>query len=219
VWAIVRKDLAIERRTGELLSSLFLLALLVVLVFAFTLDPGRLAAPEFAAGVLWSTLVFAGTLSLNRSFVIEREAGAWTALALTPIDPGSIYLGKTIANFLFLAFAAVVFLPLVVVFLGTRGISPSPLLGASLLLGVAGIAAVGTLFAAMASRTRAREILQPLLSFPILAPLLIGASRTTSAGLGTAPLEDVSSWLLVLGGFDIVFLTSGWLAFDWVLEE
>jgi heme exporter protein B len=219
VWTIVRKDLAIERRTGELLSSLFLLALLVVLVFAFTLDPDRLKGPEFAAGVLWSTLVFAGTLSLNRSFVIEREAGAWTALAIAPFDPGSIYLGKTIANFLFLSLAAAVFLPLVLVLLGTRGVAPGPLLLASLALGVAGIAAVGTLFAAMASRTRAREILQPLLSFPILAPLLIGAARTTAAGLGSEPLEDVSSWLLVLAGFDIVFLTSGWLAFNWVLEE
>jgi len=219
VWTIVLKDLAIERRTGELLSSLFLLALLVVLIFAFTLDPDRLKAPEFAAGVLWTTLVFAGTLSLNRSFVIEREGGAWTALALAPLDAGSIYLGKTIANFLFLLLAAVVFLPLILVLLGTRGLAPQPLVIASVLLGVTGIAAVGTLFAAMASRTRAREILQPLLSFPILAPLLIGAARTTTAGLGAAPLEDVASWLLMLGGFDIVFLTSGWLAFDWILEE
>lgn len=219
MWTIVRKDLAIERRTGELLSSLLLLALLVVLVFAFTLDPDRLKTPELAAGVLWTTLVFAGTLSLNRSFVIEREGGAWTALAIAPSDPGSVYLGKTIANFLFLLVGAVVFLPLILVLLGTQDLAPRPLVIASLLLGVAGIAAVGTLFAAMASRTRAREVLQPLLSFPILAPLLIGAARTTAAGLAGAPPQDVSSWLLVLGGFDIVFITSGWLAFDWILEE
>ena len=219
MWSIVRKDLSIERRTGELLSSLFLLALLMVLVFAFTLEPERLRAPEFAAGVLWSTLVFAGNLSLNRSFVVEREAGAWTALGLAPLDPGAVYLGKVIANFLFLLLAATVFLPLIVVLLGTQSVAPQPLLAASLLLGVAGIASVGTLFAAMASRTRAREVLQPLLSFPILAPLLIGAARTTTAGLGVGSVADVGSWLLILIGFDIVFLASGWLAFDWVLEE
>lgn len=219
MWSIVAKDLAIERRTGELLSSLLVLGLLIVLIFAFTLEPERLTAPEFAAGILWSTLVFAGTLSLNRSFVVEREAGAWTALALAPIDRGSIYLGKTLANFLFLMAAALLFLPMIVVMLGTRPIELRPVLAASVVLGVVGIAAIGTLFAAMASRTRAREILQPLLSFPILAPLLIGAARTSSVGLGATPGDDVSSWLLVLGGFDIVFLTSGWLAFDWVLEE
>lgn len=219
MWNIVRKDLSIERRTGELLSSLFLLALLLVLVFAFTLDPDRLHAPELAAGVLWSTLVFAGTLALNRSFVVEREAGAWTALGLAPVDPGSVYLGKAVANFLFLLLAAVVFLPLILALLGTEGVSPQPVLILSVLLGVGGIACVGTLFAAMASRTRAREILQPLLSFPILAPLLIGAARTTATGLGAGTTADLGSWLLILVGFDIVFLASGWLAFDWVLEE
>lgn len=219
MWSVVLKDLSIERRTGELLSSLFLLALLIVLVFAFTLDPERLHAPEFAAGILWSTLVFAGTLSLNRSFVVEREAGAWTALGLAPIDPGMIFLAKVIANFFFLLLAAAVFLPLVVVLLGTRGVAPQPLLVVSLLLGVAGIASVGTLFAAMTSRTRAREILQPLLSFPVLAPLLIGAARTTAAGLGAESATGVGSWLLILIGFDIVFLASGWLAFEWILEE
>ena len=102
MWAIVRKDLSIERRTGEMLTSLFLLALLVILLFAFSLEPDRLRGPEFVAGLLWTTLLLAGTLTLNRSFVLERELGAWTALALAPIDRGSIYLGKVIANLIFL---------------------------------------------------------------------------------------------------------------------
>lgn len=219
MWTILRKDLAIERRTGEMVSSLFLLALLVILVFAFTVEPERLAEPPFAAGLLWTTLVFAGTLSLNRSFLIEREAGAWTAMALAPVDGGSVYLGKFAANGLVLLAAAIVLLPLIALLLGTRGLAPSPLLAASIVLGVAGIAAVGTLSAAIASRTRAREVLQPLLAFPLLAPLLIGAARTTATGLVSAPLEDTSSWLLVLGAFDTVFLTAGWLAFDAVIEE
>jgi heme exporter protein B len=219
MWAIVRKDLAIERRTGEMLSSLFLLALLVILLFAFTLEPERLSGASFLAGLLWTTLLLSGTLSLNRSFVLEREAGAWTALGMAPLDRGSIYLGKTVANFLFLLVGALCLLPLLTILLATRGLSPSLLLLASLLLGVMGIAAVGTLFAAMASRTRAREVLLPLLSFPILAPLLIGAARTTAAGLVAEPLEQVGSWLTLLGAFDLVFLTAGWLTFDHVVEE
>ncbi|MBM4265609.1 MAG: cytochrome C biogenesis protein [Deltaproteobacteria bacterium] len=219
MWSIVRKDLAIERRTGEMLSSLLLLALLVVLLFAFSLEPERLRGAEFVAGILWTTLLLAGTLALNRSFVLEREAGAWTALALCPLDRGSIYLGKTIANLIFLLVAAVLLLPLLALFLGTTGIAPSWLLPASIVLGTAGFAAVGTLFSAMASRTRAREVLLPLLSFPILAPLLIAAARTTAAGLVGEPLEHVSAWLVLLGAFDLVFLTAGWLTFDYVLEE
>jgi heme exporter protein B len=220
MWAIVRKDLTIERLTGEMLSSLFLLALLVILVFAFTLDPERLRGAGFVAGLLWTTLLLAGTLSLNRSFAIEREGGAWTALALAPLDRGLVYLGKTIANGIFLLVAAIALLPLLVLLLGSSAAAVTPvLLLASIVLGVAGMAAVGTLFAAMASRTRAREVLLPLLTFPILAPQLIGAARTTAAGLLGEPLSEASSWLLVLATFDIVFLTAGWLTFDYVVEE
>lgn len=219
MWAIVRKDLSIERRTGEMLTSLFLLALLVILLFAFSLDPARLRGPEFVAGLLWTTLLLSGTLTLNRSFVLERELGAWTALALAPVDRGSIYLGKTLANLVFLFIAALVLLPLIALLLGTKGIAPSLLLPVSIALGVVGIAAIGTLFSAMASRTRAREVLLPLLSFPVLAPLLIGAARTTAAGLAGEELEQIGSWLLLLGGFDVVFLTVGWMAFDVVLED
>ncbi len=219
MWTIVRKDLAIELRTGEMISSLFLLALLVILVFAFALEPERLAGPEVAAGLLWATLLFSGTLALNRSFQVEREAGAWTGLALLPIDRGSIYLGKTIANLLLLLVACLVLLPLVALLLGTHGIDPSVALPLVLLLGVAGIASVGTLCAAMASRSRAREVLLPLLAFPLLAPLLIGATRATAGALVGQTAGELSSWLLLLGGFDIVFLTAGWMTFDFILEE
>jgi heme exporter protein B len=219
MWTIVRKDLAIELRTGEMASSLFLLALLVVLLFAFTLEPERLVGPEFLAGLTWATLLLAGTLSLNRSFVLEREAGGLTGLALAPIDRGSIYLGKALANLLLLLVAAAVLLPLVAVLLGTRGLAPSWLLPVAILLGVTGIAAVGTLCAAMASRTRAREVLLPVLMFPLLAPLLIAATRTTAGALVGQGAAELQSWLLVLVGFDIVFTASGWLGFEAIVEE
>jgi len=219
MWTIVRKDLAIELRTGEMASSMFLLALLVVLLFAFTLEPERLAGPEFLAGLTWATLLLAGTLSLNRSFVLEREAGGLTGLALAPIDRGSIFLGKALGNLLLLLIAAVVLLPLVAVLLGTRGLAPSWLLPVAILLGVAGIASVGTLCAAMASRTRAREVLLPVLMFPLLAPLLIAATRTTAGALVGEGAAELQSWLLVLVGFDIVFTASGWLGFEAIVEE
>jgi heme exporter protein B len=219
MWTIVRKDLAIELRTGEMTSSVFLLALLVVLVFAFTLEPERLAGPDFLAGLSWTTLLLAGTLSLNRSFVLEREAGGLTGLALAPIDRGSIYLGKALGNLLLLLVAAAVLLPLIAVLLGTRGLTPGWLLPLVLVLGTTGIAAVGTLCAAIASRTRAREVLLPVLMFPLLAPLLIAATRTTAGALVGAGVAEMQSWLMMLVAFDIVFTASGWLSFDYVLEE
>lgn len=219
MWTIVRKDLAIELRTGEMASSMFLLALLVILVFAFTLEPERLMGAEFLSGLSWTTLLVAGTLALNRSFVLEREAGGLTGLALAPIDRGSIFLGKAIGNLLLLLVAGVVLLPLIAILLGTRGLAPTLLLPVVLLLGVTGIAAIGTLCAAIASRTRAREVLLPILMFPLLAPLLIAATRTTTGALIGQSAAEMQSWLLMLGGFDIVFLTSGWLSFDYILEE
>lgn len=219
MWTIVRKDLAIELRTGEMASSMFLLALLVILLFAFTLEPERLVAPEFLAGLAWATLLVAGTLALNRSFVLEREAGGLTGLALAPIDRGAIFLGKAIGNFLLLLVAGVVLFPLIAILLGTRGLAPGWLLPATILLGVAGIASIGTLCAAIASRTRAREVLLPILMFPLLAPLLIAATRTTAAALVGQDAAEVQSWLLMLLGFDIVFTTAGWLSFDFILEE
>jgi heme exporter protein B len=219
MWTIVRKDLAIELRTGEMASSMFLLALLIIIVFAFTLEPERLIAPEFLAGLSWTTLLVAGTLALNRSFVLEREAGGLTGLALAPIDRGSIYLGKAIGNFLLLLIAGIVLFPLIAILLGTRGLSPTWLLPVVLLLGVGGIAAIGTLCAAIASRTRAREVLLPILMFPLLAPLLIAATRTTAGALVGESAEDMRSWLLMLSGFDIVFATAGWMSFDFLLEE
>jgi len=219
MWTIVRKDLAIELRTGEMASSVFLLALLVVLLFAFTLEPERLVGAEFLAGLNWATLLLAGTLSLNRSFVLEREAGGLTGLALAPIDRGSIYLGKAIGNLLLLLVAAVVLLPLVAVLLGTRGLAPSWLLPVAIVLGVIGIASVGTLCAAIASRTRAREVLLPVLMFPLLAPLLIAATRATAGALVGQGLDELQSWLLVLAGFDIVFTASGWLGFEAIVDE
>ncbi len=219
MWVILRKDLAIERRTGEILSSLLLLALLMVLVFAFTLEPERLRDPGLLAGLLWATLLFSSTLAFGRSVVLEREAGAWTALAMAPIDRGAVFLGKVAANLVLLLGAAILVLPVMAVLLGTRALVPSALLGLSLVLGTTGMAAAGTLGAALASRTRAREVLLPIVTFPLLAPLLIAVVRTTAGGLVGTPLVALRPWLVLLGSFDLVFLVVGWLTFDHVLED
>lgn len=219
MWAILRKDLQIELRTGEIVTSISLLSVLVVLVFAFALEPERLASADAVAGLAWATLLLAGTLALNRSFLLEREAGGWTALAGAPVDAGAIYLGKTAANAVLLLLGCMVALPLPAVLVGPRSLAPTPVLGPVVLLGVTGIAAVGTLFSAMAIRTRAREVLLPLLLFPVLTPLLLAATRATAGALVGSSPTDLAPWMTLLGAFDLIFLSVGWLTFEFVLED
>lgn len=223
MWTVLFKDLRIELRTGEMLSSLFLLSLLILLTLTFALEPERLQGPDVVSGLLWAGLVLAGTISLSRSFHLEREAGGWTGLALSPIDRGAIYLGKVAANFLFLMTAAILMLPLILLLLGDKGIGafPQALPGVALvsLLGTLGIAAVGTLFSAMTIRARAREVLLPLLLFPLLAPLVIAAARSTAGILGGDSIADSGNWIGLLGIFDALFLAAGGLTFDFVMDE
>ena len=172
MWQILRKDLRIEWRTGEILSSMLLLSLLIILVFAFTLEPSRLRGPEFLGGLLWATLLFSGTLALNRSFLLERESGAWSALALAPIEPGSIYLGKLLANLVVLLAGAGVLLPLMVLLLGTRGLQPDALLPVSLILGMVGFAAIGTLFSSHGQRHASPGSSHALVDISLSRPLI-----------------------------------------------
>lgn len=219
MWPVLRKDLLIELRTGEIVTSISLLSLLILLTFAFALEPERLASAEAVAGLAWATLLLAGTLALNRSFLLEREAGGWTALAVAPVDRGSIFLGKTSANALLLLLGSAVALPLPALLVGPHGLAPGQSLLLTVPLGVTGIAAVGTLFSAMAIRTRAREVLLPLLLFPLLTPVIIAATRATAGGLSGESVGDLAAWLLLLAAFDVIFVTVGWLTFEYVLED
>jgi heme exporter protein B len=217
MWALLWKDVLLELRTKERLSSLFVLALLIILVFVFALGPEQARRPEIGAGVLWVTLLFAGMLSLQRGFLIEQERGCLFGLLLTPIDAGTLFIAKFLGNVLFLTIVEAIVTPITLLLLGSSWSPPLLLLAAVELLGIIGFSALGTLFAAIAVRTRAREVLLPVMLLPLLVPLLMASVKVTSALLAGEAWPE--AWLRVLLAFDVIFVVTGCLIFGQVMRE
>jgi len=216
--AILRKDLRIEWRTKESLSSLIVLGVLLLVALTVAYDPTPETAATLAPPVLWATFVFTGLLGIQRGFLVERENDCLAGLLGAPIDPASIFAGKLAANLVLLAAMQAIVVPLVGLFLHVD-------LGASLgglvvvlLLGNLGFAALATLFAAIAVRTRAREVLLPVLLLPLLVPLLIGAVKATEHVLASG-LAAAGDALGVLAAFDVIFTVAGWLLFTYVVRD
>jgi heme exporter protein B len=215
---ILAKELRLEFRTRELLTATIVFALVVVVLFSFAFDPTAAESRRYGPGLLWIAFLFAGSLMLNPSFARERSNDTLDALRLAPISPFAILSGKMIANFLFLAFAEIILVP---VFSVLYNISLSGVIAPLILvlaLGTAGLVITGTVFSAISAHARMRELLLPLLLLPILAPLLIAAVEATSSLLADPPALD-RTWVTFLAGFDIVFLTASWLLCEFLVEE
>lgn len=220
-WAALRavlwKDLSVEWRSRQLLGAMFAFAVLVILIFNFSLELDAAARRTVASGVLWSTYALAGTLGLNRSFGLEREGGALDGLLLAPIDRGAIFFGKLLANLLFLLILAIFTLPLYALLYNVNVFMPGLLL--VLLLGALGYVTVGTLLAAMASAARTRDLLLPVLLFPMVIPVLITAVRASSGFLSGLEMQYIWPSLNVLIAYDLIMLATAYMVFDFVLEE
>ncbi|MHB1295334.1 MAG: heme exporter protein CcmB [Anaerolineae bacterium] len=217
VWAIVAKDVAAELHTWEALSAMLVFALLAVLAFGLALDLSGAAGRAAAPGVLWTTLLLAGTLGLNRSLVKEQQSGSLETLLLAPVDRGAILLGKALGNLLTMGAVALALLPVLGALLGVPLLRGSVLL--VILLGIAGYATAGTLVTAMAVNTRAREVMLPVLLLPLAVPVLIGGVRATGSLLDGAVLAEVSGWLGLLAAYDLVMLAVALLTFGYLVEE
>ena len=213
---VLWKDLRIELRTRDAVSAALVFSILVLVIFNFALDVNTPEMRRLAAGFFWVAFAFAGTLALNRSFALEKESGAGRALALAPVDPAGVFLGKCLANALFLLITQLVALPLFVIFFDVS-IARAWALVASFALGSFAFSTSGTLFSAVASNSRMREFLLPLLFLPICVPALIASVETTSFALGNT--EGASFWFTLLIVYDVVFLTASLLVFEYVLEE
>jgi len=216
--AILAKDLRIEWRTRESVASVFVLGVLLLVVLTVAHDPTPEAAPSLAPVVLWVTFVFTGMAGIQRGFLLERENDCLAGLLSAPLDPADIYAGKLAANVILLGVTQLVVVPLVGLLLHVDLWSVLPGLLVVLLLGNLGFAALATLFAAVAARTRARETLVPLLVLPLLVPLLIGAVQATQAVLAGG-LGEARDALAVLLAFDVVFAVAGWLLFTYVVRD
>jgi len=217
VAAIVWKDVAAELRTKEAVSSMFVFALLTIVIFNFALDLTPVNTKDVAPGILWVTFTFAGVLGLNRSFLREKDQGCLEGLMMTPVDRSALYFGKLLANWLFITVIEAISLPLFGIFFNIPILQPMIL--PITLLGTLGFTAVGTIFAAMAVNTRLRDVLLPIMLFPIVVPVVIAAVKSTGAVLNARPLSEYSHWLQLMLAFDALFVATSFMLFEHVLEE
>ena len=214
---IARKDLVIEVRGRHALGTLLPFAATVLIAFGFAFGPGRDVLDRVAPGLLWMAVLFSAVIASRRAYQIETEDGALEGLLLAPIDKAAVFLGKAVAVALELLALVLAVLVLVVVLFDLSVANPL-LMVAAFVLGVVGLAAVGSLFGVVAESARTREAIFPMLVLPLVAPVLIAGVRATDlAAAGRS--SEVLSWLGLLAAFDVVFLSVGVLVFGYLLED
>jgi heme exporter protein B len=218
ISAVIFKDIAVELRSKESLASMIMFAALVLVIFNFTFESTGLDKALIAPGSLWVAISFAAILGLNRSFAMETDNDCLQGLLLAPLSRGELYVGKVISNFIFMMIAELIILPLFVIFNGLnfdmKFIEVAGIAG----LGTIAIAGVGTILSTISSNTRMKEVMLPVLQIPLTVPVIISAVESTRQVL-TDEVRQISSWLYILAGFTIVYLTLSYLLFEFAVEE
>ncbi len=215
--AITWKDTISEMRTKEIVSSVLVFTLLVLIIFNFAFDASPETMALLAPGILWVTFAFAGVLSLNRSFIPEKEQGCLDGLMICPISREVIYFGKMLGSLLFLLVIEAIALP-IFVFLFNLPVLSLQLVVTTVLTTI-GFVAVGTLFSALAVNTKAREMVLPIIFLPIVAPIIIGAVKASGLAISGEPWGALATWLGIIATFDVIFLVVPYLIFAFVIEE
>ena len=223
VWsairAIVRKDLQIERRTRQTISVMLMFSLVVVVMFNFALEADLNAARNVATGLLWATIILAGTLGLNRSLALEAENQSVEALLMAPISRSAIYLGKVLSVTIFTLLLESILVFLFIVLFDKPLWQPGVVL--MLLLGTIGYVAAGVLVTSITIQTRSREVLLPVLLLPLSLPVVLSAAMAVGQYmLPEAPAwSDVSSYFALVGAYDLLMLTVGVLTYSYIVES
>ena len=216
VIAITWKDALSEMRTREIVFSVLVFTLLVIVIFNFAFGATQETMALVAPGILWVTFAFAGVLSLNRSFILEKEEGCLEGLMVCPVSREVIYVGKMLGSLLFMLIIEAIALP---IFAFLFNLVLSLQLVVITVLTTVGFVAVGTLFSALAVNTRAREMVLPILFLPIIVPIIICAVKASGLALSGEPWSGISPWLQIIGAFDTIFLVVSFLIFAFVIEE
>jgi heme exporter protein B len=217
MMAVVLKDLTAEIRSREVFSAMLIFALLVVLIFNFALELEAGTRASVTSGVLWVTFTFAGTLGLNRSMALEKDRGCMDGLLMAPVDRSAIYMGKVIGNLVFMLAVEIVVIPLFSILYNINLINAGLIL--VVFMGSIGYIAVGTLLSSMAVQTRTRDMLLPILLFPVVIPLVVAAVKASSGFIQALPMAEITPWLNMLLVYDVIFLVVAWMVFDYVVEE
>ncbi len=212
------KDLLLEMRRRESLLAMFFFGVLLLFIFNFAFEIPRERAAEMAPGLLWLAFIFTGTLGLAQLYQAEKENHCLEALLLSPIDRGALFLAKVFFNLLLMLSVEVVVFPLFWMLFNLEAWKLLPSLFLVAFLGTLGFCAIGALFSAVTLKARARELLLPLVIFPLMIPVILATIRAMEILLRTGAFEEASPWLRLLIGFDVIFITAGFLIFEWVIE-
>jgi heme exporter protein B len=219
IWAILRKDLLIELRTKDSLSAMLFFGIVVLVIFNFALESVRDSIRAAVPGVLWVSFAFSGTLGLNRMFAAEKENGCLQGLLMLPVDRGIIYLGKMLAATVFMLVTEAVIFIFALVFFNLSVWSEIPYLVLVFTVGTLGFTTVGALLSAISVNTRLREVLLPIILFPVILPILVNAVEATNIILNTVDYRPLKLPLTIMSVFTIVFATISYLLFEYVLED
>jgi len=214
---IAWKDILSETRTREIISSVLVFAILVIVIFNFAFSGSQQTMISLTPGMLWVTFAFAGVLSLNRAFIQEKEDNCLEGLMVCPVSRETIYLGKLLGSLFFMLIVEAIVLPVFALLFNVDVIS-LPLITITVLTTL-GFVAVGTLFSALAVNTKAREMVLPILFFPIVAPIIISAVSASGLALGGESWSSITSWLGIIAAFDVIFLVVSYLLFPFIIEE
>jgi heme exporter protein B len=218
VWAVISRELRAEWRRRETLTTIVLFSLLTLVTFVFSFDPARHPREVVLPGALWTAIFFAGMLGLNRAAARDAADGGLIGVVLSPADRGLLYLGKLCAQFVFLVLAETILLLFAILWFDLDGRHLRLPLFALLLLGSLGFLSVGTVFAVIGQKTRLREVMLPVLLLPVLSPLILGLAEATAIVLAGGE-RGLRPWFSLVGAFDLLFLTAGFLLYGFVLEE
>jgi heme exporter protein B len=217
IGAIVWKDIVAEFRSRELLGAMLVFSLLVILIFNFALELDIRTREMIATGVLWVTFAFAGTLGLNRSMAMEKDRNCLDGLLLAPVDRSALFFGKVISNLIFMLIVEAIVLPVFSVLYNQSLFIPGLLF--VVLLGSIGYIAVGTLLSAMAVQARTRDVLLPILLFPVTVPVLLAAVKASNGYLLGLEMPEIQPWLSLLITYDVIFTAVAFMVFEYVVEE
>jgi heme exporter protein B len=213
------KDLLLELRRRDSLLTMFFFGILLLFVFNFSFDPAPDRIVAMTPGLLWLAFLFTGTLGLAQMFQAERENHNLDALLLSPLDPGAMFLAKAAFNLILMLLVELVVIPLFWILFNLRFWNLLPQVFLITLLGTIGFCALGTLMSALTLKARARELLLPLVLFPLMIPVVLATIRCLEEVLRAGELGNQVGWLRLLLGFDVIFVTAGVLIFDWVIEN
>ncbi len=215
--AITWKDILSEFRSREIVISVLVFTLLVIIIFNFAFGSSGQQMVALAPGMLWVTFSFAGVLSLNRSFIMEKEEGCLEGLMVAPVSREIIYAGKLLGSLIFMIIIEIVALPAFAALFNLNLLTAEVI--ATTFLATLGFVACGTLFSALAVKTKARELVLPILFLPIVVPVIISAVKAVGLTLSGGSWQDIAGWLQIMGAFDVIFLVVSFWVFNFIIED